>query len=43
MSLTKIGSEQWDFVDATGEESRLPEAGAPAVTKRRAFDDTCDT
>ena len=40
MSLTKIGSEQWDFVDATGEESRLPEAGAPAVsfpTRWRVF------
>ena len=28
MTLTKIGSEQWDFVDATGTETRLPE-GAP--------------
>ncbi len=40
MSLTKIGSEQWDFVDATGEESRLPEAGAPALsfpTRWRVF------
>ena len=40
MSLTKIASEHWDFVDATGEESRLPEAEAPAVsfpTRWRVF------
>ena len=40
MSLTKIGSEHWDFVDAEGCETRLPEAGDPAVslpTRWRVF------
>jgi hypothetical protein len=40
MSLTKIGSENWDFVDAEGCETRLPEAEAPAVpfpTRWRVF------
>ena len=31
MSLTKIASEHWDFVDAGGCETRLPQAEAPAV------------
>jgi len=33
MSLSKIGNEHWDFVDATGSETRLPppEAKKPAV------------
>ena len=40
MSLTKIGSEYWDLVDAEGCETRLPEAEAPAVpfpTRWRVF------
>jgi hypothetical protein len=32
MSLATIGNERWDFVDATGDEIRLPEAEAPPVT-----------
>ena len=42
MSLTKIGSEQWDFIDADGVQITLPpaDAGAPAVrfpTRWRVF------
>ena len=40
MDLTKIGTENWDFVDATGSETRLPEGEAPAVifpTRWRLF------
>jgi hypothetical protein len=40
MDLTKIGNELWDFVDATGSETRLPESEAPAVilpTRWRLF------
>ena len=32
MGLAKIGSERWDFVDAEGNETRLPQAEAPPVT-----------
>ena len=42
MSLSKIGNEQWDFVDAAGSETRLPSAQAtgPSVdfpTRWRVF------
>ena len=31
MSLSRIGNEQWDFVDARGDETRPPKATDPAV------------
>ena len=41
MSLTKIGNERWDFVDAAGSETRLPEAGGDSADQGNACDLIC--